>query len=54
MEKAKELLSGTSLKVAEIADQLRYNNAQNFIRMFKRFTGLTPGEYRVRHRTIMR
>jgi two-component system response regulator YesN len=49
MEKAKEWLRGTDLKVAEIADRLCYNNPQNFIRGFKRLCGMTPGEYRTRH-----
>jgi len=49
MEKAKELLTTTGLKVSEIAERLRYQNSQNFIRMFKKFTKTTPGEYRARH-----
>ncbi|MFH5184966.1 helix-turn-helix domain-containing protein [Paenibacillus sp. TAB 01] len=48
MEKAKELLRGTDLKIAEIAERLCYNNPQNFIRGFKRLCGITPGEYRSR------
>lgn len=46
MEKAKELLISTDMKVAEIADKLRYNNSQNFIRVFKRIHGATPGDFR--------
>ncbi|WP_262680574.1 AraC family transcriptional regulator [Paenibacillus sp. J5C2022] len=46
IDKAKELLRRTDMKVAEIAERMRYNNAQNFIRMFKRVEGMTPGEYR--------
>lgn len=49
IEKAKELLTQTDLKVSDIADRLRYNNSQNFIRTFKRVTGITPGEYRLKH-----
>ncbi|MDF2962215.1 MAG: AraC family transcriptional regulator [Paenibacillus sp.] len=48
IEKAKELLATTDMKVSEIADRLRYNNSQNFIRMFKKITTITPGEYRSR------
>jgi two-component system response regulator YesN len=48
MEKAKEMLCGSKLKVSEIADKLRYNNSQNFIRTFKKITGMTPGEFRNR------
>ncbi|WMT40862.1 helix-turn-helix domain-containing protein [Paenibacillus sp. D2_2] len=46
MEKAKELLASTDMKVAEIAEKLRYNNSQNFIRVFKRIHGSTPGDFR--------
>ncbi|MBD2862504.1 helix-turn-helix domain-containing protein [Paenibacillus oceani] len=46
IERAKQMLGETELKVAEIAERVRYNNSQNFIRVFKRVTGLTPGQYR--------
>ncbi|MCU6710219.1 AraC family transcriptional regulator [Paenibacillus sp. J5C_2022] len=46
MEKGKQLLLETDMKVADIAEHLRYNNSQNFIRIFKRITGMTPGQFR--------
>ncbi|MCU6710223.1 AraC family transcriptional regulator [Paenibacillus sp. J5C_2022] len=46
MEKGKQLLLETDMKVADIAEHLRYNNSQNFIRIFKRTTGMTPGQFR--------
>ncbi|MHA6481910.1 helix-turn-helix domain-containing protein [Paenibacillus sp. strain BS8-2] len=49
IDRAKELLRSTEMRVSEIADRLRYNNSQNFIRMFKKETGITPGEYRKQH-----
>lgn len=49
IEKAKELLTKTDFKVSDIAERLCYNNSQNFIRTFKRVTGITPGEYRQKH-----
>ncbi|MFD0868884.1 AraC family transcriptional regulator [Paenibacillus residui] len=33
-------------EVVEIAEKLRYNNSQNFIRVFERINGTTPGEFR--------
>lgn len=48
IEKAKDLLLETEMKIAEISEHLRYQNPQNFIRVFKRITGMTPGEYRSR------
>lgn len=46
MNKAKELLLNTEMKIFEIAEHLRYHNSQNFIRTFKKVHGITPGEYR--------
>jgi two-component system response regulator YesN len=46
MEKAKELLSKTELKIIQIANRLCYNNSQNFSRIFKKINGVTPREYR--------
>ncbi|MNI15646.1 HTH-type transcriptional regulator YesS [compost metagenome] len=46
LQKAKELLVDTELKISEIAERLRYNNSQNFIRYFRKQEGMTPGQYR--------
>lgn len=46
MEKAKGLLCETDLKVGEITEKVGYANAHSFIRIFKKYTGMTPGEYR--------
>jgi AraC-like DNA-binding protein len=43
---AKQLLEETDMSVLEIAEKLRYNNSQNFIRYFKKLEGITPGQYR--------
>ncbi|WP_407267914.1 helix-turn-helix domain-containing protein [Radiobacillus sp. PE A8.2] len=43
---AKTLLSDTNLKVQEIGEKVGYLNASSFYRMFKRITGVTPGDYR--------
>ena len=50
MKIAKQWLVETDITVMEIASRLRYNNAQNFIRSFKKQTGTTPGNYREMHR----
>lgn len=44
--KAKELLKSSNLKVQEIARKSGYHNMNSFHRMFKKYTGLTPSEYR--------
>lgn len=46
LEEAKKLLLNTSMSVAEIAAELNYTNAQNFIRFFSKCTGVTPGKFR--------
>ncbi len=46
LEEAKRLLLQTNMSVAEIAAELNYTNAQNFIRFFSKSTGVTPGKYR--------
>jgi len=43
---AKQWLEETDMTIAEIAERLKYNNAQNFIRYFKNLEGITPGRYR--------
>lgn len=49
MERAMQLLVSTDMRVSDIAERLRYNNSQNFIRVFKKMNSVTPGEYRARH-----
>ena len=46
IEKAKQLLSNSSLKVFEISDQTGFSNAKYFSFAFKQVTGQTPLEYR--------
>lgn len=46
IEKAKELLSTTSLSVSEIAYQLGFEYPQSFNKIFKKKTNLSPLEFR--------
>lgn len=46
MEKSKELLVNTKLKVQDICTKMGYSNSYYFIKIFKQHTGLTPGQYR--------
>ncbi|WP_317953937.1 helix-turn-helix domain-containing protein [Paenibacillus chitinolyticus] len=48
IRRAKELLGGTGLSVQEISVRIGYRNVTSFNRMFKKMTGLPPGEYRKR------
>lgn len=46
MKKAKELLVCSDEKIKEITNKVGYNDANYFIRAFKKFYGYTPEEYR--------
>ncbi|RRJ63485.1 AraC family transcriptional regulator [Paenibacillus oralis] len=46
MDKACELLQDTSLKVADIAFRVGYQNENSFIRAFRKNKSMTPGKYR--------
>lgn len=45
-EAAKGLLGETDMSIAEIALECGYNNITYFNRVFKKITGISPGEYR--------
>lgn len=46
IEKAKEMLSNDNIKISDIAEKLKMGNAQSFIRVFKKYEGITPGQFR--------
>ena len=46
IDRARELLSSTSTPVGEVAREVGYDDPKYFMRVFKRRTGLTPGQYR--------
>ena len=46
MERAKQLLSDPSNKVAEVGQKVGIENTDYFARRFKQYTGMTPSEYR--------
>lgn len=47
MERAKDLLEHTSLKIQEIAPMVGYQSSHSFSRLFRSVTGLSPQDYRV-------
>jgi two-component system, response regulator YesN len=49
INKAKELLGHTSLKVYEVAGESGFNDVKYFSKLFKKVTGLSPGDYRTEH-----
>ncbi|MDR6878521.1 response regulator [Bacillus sp. 3255] len=46
MEKAKQLLANTDLKITEISGMIGYDLPNYFAKLFKQTTGLTPKDYR--------
>lgn len=46
MGKAKELLKSSDEPISDIADKVGYNSPQYFAVCFKKYTGITPGNYR--------
>ncbi|TBL78980.1 helix-turn-helix domain-containing protein [Paenibacillus thalictri] len=46
IEKSKELLQQTELKVNEVGSKVGYHNTYYFIKVFKEHAGMTPGEYK--------
>ena len=46
MEYAKHLLSNSDDKIYEISDRLGYKTTDYFSKIFKDYTGYTPGQYR--------
>ena len=46
LEKAKELLACTQMKIGSIPEQVGYADSSYFSKVFKKATGLTPYAYR--------
>ncbi|MBU5479738.1 response regulator transcription factor [Blautia sp. MSJ-19] len=46
MEKAKELLCGTNMKVAQVSEQVGFANVSYFCRSFREYYGSSPESYR--------
>jgi AraC family transcriptional regulator len=51
LERAKDLLASTAMPVTEIALEVGYENSQSLARVFRRFLGVSPSEYRRRYKT---
>lgn len=50
LERCRELLAQTDLSINDISMRLGYNSPQNFIRVFKKYTLMTPGQYRAQYK----
>ncbi|BFT70061.1 response regulator [Paenibacillus sp. P36] len=52
INKSKELLEKTDLKVYEICQMVGYSDSQHFAKVFEKFTGCKPSEYRKNPPTV--
>ncbi len=50
IEKAKSMLCNSDIKIESVAAATGFNSQQNFIRVFKKCEGITPGHYRYLNR----
>lgn len=48
VEKAKELLADTMVNIKDVSSYVGYRDSNYFTKVFKRITGATPSEYRLR------
>ncbi|MNR49318.1 HTH-type transcriptional activator Btr [compost metagenome] len=48
VEKAKQLLGETNLTIDQIIGRIGWENKKYFFRIFKKLTGATPTEYRLK------
>lgn len=48
IQKAVELLADPKLRIGDIGALVGINNVNTFLRQFKKYTGMTPREYRLR------
>lgn len=46
LKRAKELIRTSNMNIAEISDSLSYDNPHYFCRVFKKFCGMTPSEFK--------
>ncbi|WP_185602275.1 helix-turn-helix domain-containing protein [Paenibacillus sp. 598K] len=45
IKRAKQLLAEEQLKISDVAARVGYTNVNSFIRMFKRYEAISPGQY---------
>ena len=49
MDRARELLTATDMRLTDIAMEIGYNEPNYFSHVFRKTVGMTPKEYRQRH-----
>lgn len=51
MDRARELLINSDMQIKDIVTEIGYIDVANFVRKFKNYEGVTPGQYRERMRS---
>lgn len=46
LDRAKQLINTTDLRMYEISERIGYNNVEHFTRMFKKKYGISPSDYK--------
>lgn len=49
IERAKDLIANSDIKVSELAELLQFSSTSHFARVFKIFEGVSPAEYKAKH-----
>ena len=52
IEESKIYLAESAIKITELSERLGFSSASYFNRVFKSFTGESPGEYRKKHQSL--
>lgn len=52
VEESKIYLAESAIKITELSERLGFSSASYFNRVFKSFTGESPGEYRKKHQSL--
>lgn len=47
--RAKELIANSDVKISEIAELLQFSSTSHFARVFKKYIGVSPAEYKEKH-----
>ena len=46
IQQAKKIMQNKNLVLEDVAGQVGFTNVNSFIRVFKKYEGITPGKYR--------
>jgi len=53
VEKAKQSMEQGKISIEKISDELGYSDSSNFIKLFKKMSGITPSEFKAKQKKLM-